>query len=65
MRRFNQPGYDFTESKDYEDCQDEDCDLYMVTLAAGAHANLTDEQIQSYAVTRRRTRRRDHEKRYA
>lgn len=65
MRRFTQPGYGYNPDKDYEDCQNDTCDLYMVTLIAGAHARLTKEQIRSYAVTRRRVRRRDHEKRYA
>jgi uncharacterized protein YpbB len=35
-------------SHTFEECDNKNCSLYKVTLKAGDHATLTDEQIAAY-----------------
>lgn len=54
LERFTQPGYGNVPDRDYEHCVASMCSLYMVTLSAGDHANLTRQQIDDYGKTRAR-----------
>lgn len=53
LRTFEQMGVPGKPAIEMGDCQDETCDLYMVTLTLGKHHKLTAERIAKYGEVRR------------
>lgn len=54
MDAYWQPGFGSMRGSWNEHCINPACDLYRVTLEAGAHAELTADQIEQYAAARAR-----------
>lgn len=54
MRVFDQPSmFPGRPSHKLADCQNPNCDLFMVTRTVGVHETLTAQQIESYGRARR------------